>query len=115
MHIIIDPGRARRSINMTDNIVYDTVTDLNGAPLELKLSICAQDGNSEMRLALGRDDEPPLAPMPCLVWIPGGGWRGSDKNLMVPEMTFWQTTAMCWLPFITAAARRGTGPTSLQT
>lgn len=88
MHIIIDPGRARRSINMTDNIVYDTVTDLNGAPLELKLSICAQDGNSEMRLALGRDDEPPLAPMPCLVWIPGGGWRGSDKNLMVPEMTF---------------------------
>lgn len=85
---ILDPGNARRSVNMTDNIPYAPVTDLEGKELELTLSICAQDGNSEMRLAAGRDDESPMDPMPCIVWIPGGGWRGSDKNLMVPEMQF---------------------------
>ena len=84
----MDPGNARRSINMTDNIPYATVTDLEGHPLTLTLSLCAQDGNSEMRLAAGRDDESPVEPMPCVVWVPGGGWRGCDKNLMVPEMQF---------------------------
>lgn len=88
MRYVIDPGRTRKSVNMTDNICYSHVTDLEGRPLDLYLSICAKDGNSEMRLAMGRDDEPPMDPMPCIVWVPGGGWRGSDKNLMVPEMQF---------------------------
>lgn len=88
MRAVMDPGNARRSVNMTDNIPFATVTDLEGRLLTLTLSLCAQDGNSEMRLAAGRDDEPPMEPMPCIVWVPGGGWRGCDKNLMVPEMQF---------------------------
>lgn len=88
MRHVIDPGRARKSVNMTDSIRYSRVTDLEGVPLDLYLSICSKDGNSEMRLAAGRDDEPPMDPMPCVVWVPGGGWRGCDKNLMVPEMQF---------------------------
>ena len=88
MRQVIDPGVRRRSVNMTDNIPYASVTDLEGHPLTLTLSICAQDGNSEMRLAAGREDEPPMDPMHCIFWIPGGGWRGCDKNLMVPEMQF---------------------------
>lgn len=88
MRRVIDPGRARKSVNMTDNICYSHATDLEGNPLDLCLSICAKDGNSEARLAMGRDDEPPMDPMPCVVWVPGGGWRGCDKNLMVPETQF---------------------------
>lgn len=88
MRYEIKPGRGRKTINMTDNICYSHVTDLEGKPLDLYLSLCAQDGNSEMRLAAGRDDESDTTPKPCIVWVPGGGWRGSDKNLMVPEMQF---------------------------
>lgn len=88
MRYEIKPPRTRKSVNMTDNICYSHVTDLEGKPLDLYLSVCSKDGNSEMRLAAGRDDEPPMDPMPCIIWVPGGGWRGCDKNLMVPEMQF---------------------------
>ena len=51
MRTIIDPGKERRSINFIDNIVYSHVTDLEGQPLELSMSLMVQNGNSEMRLA----------------------------------------------------------------
>ena len=84
----IDPGKERRSINFIDNICYSHVTDLEGRPLDLYLSLMVQNGNSEMRLADGRDDEVSTGLQPLIVWINGAGWRGCDKNLMTAEMQF---------------------------
>ena len=71
MRTIIDPGKERRSINFIDNIVYSHVTDLEGQPLELSMSLMVQNGNSEMRLADGRDDEVSTGRQPLIVWING--------------------------------------------
>ena len=57
MKKVIKPGRARKSINFIDNIVYSRQKDLEGNEMELKMSIMLQNGNSEMRLASGHDDE----------------------------------------------------------
>ena len=84
----INFGNERMSINFLDNICYSHVTDLSGNPLDLHMSIMLKNGNSEMRLALGKDDEPDTTKHPLIVWIPGGGYRGCDKNLMVSEMQF---------------------------
>ena len=84
----IDPGKERQSINFIDNICYSHVTDLEGRPLDLYLSLMVQNGNSEMRLADGRDDEVSTGLQPLIVWINGAGWRGCDKNLMTAEMQF---------------------------
>ena len=84
----IDPGHERKTLTLIDNVVYATRTDLEGKPLELKLSVLLQNGNSEAKLAIGKDDpREDHSPKPALVWIPGGGWRGADKNLMLAEMT----------------------------
>lgn len=88
MRRVIDPGKERRSINFIDNICYSHVTDLEGGPLDLYLSLMVQNGNSEMRLADGRDDEVSTGKQPVIVWINGAGWRGCDKNLMAAEMEF---------------------------
>lgn len=87
MKQVIDPGCKKKTLTLIDNVVYANVTDLEGNPLELKMSLLLQNGNSEMRLATGEHD--PLedhSPKPALLWIPGGGWRGADKNLMLGEM-----------------------------
>lgn len=88
MRMMIDPGKERRSINFVDNIVYSHVKDLEGNPLDLTLSLMVQNGNSEMRLASGRDDEVSTGKQPLIIWINGAGWRGCDKNLMAAEMHF---------------------------
>ena len=88
MKQMIDPGVQKKTINLIDNLVYSVQTDMDGKPLELKMSIMLQNGNSEMRLAAGEDDpKEDHRPKPALVWIPGGGWRGADKNLMLGEMS----------------------------
>ncbi len=88
MKKIINPGTEKKTITLIDNIVYTKVKDYEGNDLELKMSIMLQNGNSEMRLAAGADDpKEDHSPKPCLVWIPGGGWRGTDKNLMLGEMS----------------------------
>lgn len=85
----IKPGRTRKSINLIDNIVYSRQKDLQGKEIELKMSVMLRNGNSEMRLAAGRDDEvEDRTPKPAILWIPGGGYRGCDKNLMVAETAF---------------------------
>lgn len=85
----IKPGKERKSINFIDNIVYSHQKDLEGKEMELKMSIMLQNGNSEMRLAIGCDDEgDDKTPKPAILWVPGGGYRGCDKNLMVAEMAF---------------------------
>ena len=88
MKKVINPGFAKKTINLIDNIVYSHQKDLDGNPMELKMSIMIQNGNSEMRLAAGEDDpKEDHSPKPALVWIPGGGWRGTDKNMMLGGMS----------------------------
>jgi len=87
MRKTIDSGCKKMTLSLIDNIVYSCPNDLNGNPIELKMSLLLQNGNSEMRLATGEDDpKEDHSPKPALVWIPGGGWRGADKNLMLGEM-----------------------------
>lgn len=88
MKRVIDPGRKRKSINFLDNIVYSRQKDLDGHEMELKMSIMLQNGNSELKLAAGIDDEAEQVKKPAILWVPGGGYRGTDKNLMVAEMMF---------------------------
>ena len=52
MKRVVDFGNKRRSINVIDNIVYSHVKDMDGNPVELKLSIMTQNGNSELKLAM---------------------------------------------------------------
>ncbi|MBQ8092835.1 MAG: prolyl oligopeptidase family serine peptidase [Clostridia bacterium] len=47
-----------------------------------------QNGNSEMRLASGRDDEVSTGRQPLLVWLNGAGWHDVSENLMSAEMQF---------------------------
>lgn len=83
----INPGHSKKSLTLIDNIVYSCQKDKEGRPLELKMSILLQNGNSEMKMAAGEDDpKEDHSPKPALLWIPGGGWRGTDKNLMLGEM-----------------------------
>ena len=56
MKKVFDPGTKKKTLTLVDNIVYSTVKDLEGNPLELKLSVLLQNGNSEMRAAVGEDD-----------------------------------------------------------
>ena len=51
MRFVIDPGKERRSINFENNICFSHVTDVEGNPLDLYMSLMLQNGNSEMRLA----------------------------------------------------------------
>ncbi len=83
----INPGCKRKTLTLIDNIIYSEQRDKDGKPVELKMSVLLQNGNSEMRLAAGEDDpKEDHSPKPALLWVPGGGWRGTDKNLMLGEM-----------------------------
>lgn len=88
MKQMIDPGREKPTLTLIDNIVYSRQKNLAGEPVDLKMSVMLYNGNSEMKLATGADTSGETRPMkPALLWIPGGGWRGADKNLMLGEMT----------------------------
>ena len=88
MKYVINPGKERRSINFIDNVCYSHTTDLEGKAIDLYMSLSLQNGNSEMRLASGRDNEVSTGKQPAIVWINGAGWRKCDKNLMSSEMQF---------------------------
>lgn len=88
MRNVIEPGKTRKSINFFDNIVYSRQKDLEGNDLELKMSIMLQNGNSEKDLTIGCDDEDDRAPKPAILYVPGGAYRGRDKNRMVAEVQF---------------------------
>lgn len=89
MRYVIDPGRKRPSINFIDSIVYSRRPDLDGNMLKLEMSIMIQNGNSEMRAAAGTDDSDEGSRLkPAILWVPGGGYRGVDKNLMVAEVEY---------------------------
>ncbi len=90
-------NKKRKGITLLDNIVYSTIIDSDGNSQELCLSLMMQHGNVESRLANGlnpreiADEEK----KPVILWLPGGGYRGSDKNLTVPEMTYLSDHGFC--------------------
>lgn len=85
----IDPGKARKSVNFIDNIVYSHVKDLDGRPLDLTLALMTQNGNVERRLAMGEDIEE-IPRLPLLVWFNGVGWRATEdlKTMMAAELEY---------------------------
>lgn len=86
----ISPGRERKSITLLDNIVFSSIAGEDGTNRELHMSLMLQHGNVESRLANGLNPQKAEneEKKPAILMIPGGGYRGSDKNLMVPEMVF---------------------------
>ena len=82
----LNPGNIKPEIIVTDNIVYSVQMDLEGNSLELKMSIMQQREGFELKLAAGIEASNETEAKPALLWIPGGGWRGVDKNSMLAEM-----------------------------
>lgn len=82
MEYTIIPVEKRRQINIINDIVFSHTKDLEGNEIELKLTLMIANGNSEMRLVMGRDDEGANLKQPVIVWINGNGWR------KVPSRTY---------------------------
>lgn len=84
MRAVIDPGRSRQTLTMMDDICYSHVTDLQGNPLDLTLSLLT------VRRPPRRLGQPLPPKAPVIVWVNGNGWRTpySSRNMMVPEMVF---------------------------
>ncbi len=115
MRGIFEPGIKEKTINLVDNVVYSHVQDLEGKPLDLKLSVMLQNGNSEMRAAAGEDDpREDHSPKPALVWIPGGGWRGADKNLMLGEMAEYARAGYVVVSIYYRSSAQGKWPDQLE-
>lgn len=83
MKAYLNPGSARKEVIVHDRIIYSHVTDLEGRPLDLDLSILMPNDNSLTKAVPAADAH---APKPALVWIPGNGWNKRDTNLMLGEM-----------------------------
>lgn len=84
MRTRIDPGRARPTLTMMDDICYSHVTDLEGNPLDLTLSLLT------IRRPPRRPGQPEPPKAPAIIWVNGNGWRTPypSRNMMVPELTF---------------------------
>lgn len=90
MKYTIDPGRAVDPITVFDNVTYSTVTKKDGTKMELKMSISAAFGNSEMKAlhGLAVPEDIPRRKRPAMIWFNGGGWRGADKNMQLAEYVY---------------------------
>jgi len=88
MKTVIRPRIQRSTLTLLDNIVYSHAKQSDGSILDLKLSILLHYGNQEMRLASGMTTDAPSKPLPAIIWVPGGAWRGTDKNQSIAEMQF---------------------------
>lgn len=88
--MMFNPGKPRQGITMYDNVVYSTVkAPLKNKIIDLKMSIVTKLGNSELKNATGKSDPNfVVTRKPAIVYLNGGGWRGADKNQMVPEMQY---------------------------
>lgn len=80
MRNVIDPGRMRQTLTMTDDICYSHVKDLEGNPVDLTMSL----------LTVRRPGQPLPSKSPVIVRVNGRGWRTpySSRNMMVPELVF---------------------------
>ncbi len=82
MRATIDPGRARPTLTMMDDICYSHVTDLEGKPLDLTLSLIT------IRRPPRRPGQPEPPKAPAVLWINGNGWTTPyhSRNMFAPEM-----------------------------
>ena len=88
MKTVIHPRIQRSMLTLLDNITYSHAKQPDGSVLDLKLSILLHHGNQELRLASGLTTDVPPEPLPVIIWVPGGAWRGTDKNQSIAEMQF---------------------------
>ena len=88
MKTVIHPRIQRSMLTLLDNITYSHAKQPDGSVLDLKLSILLHHGNQELRLASGLTTDVPPDPLPVIIWVPGGAWRGTDKNQSIAEMQF---------------------------
>ena len=88
MKTVIHPRIQRSTLTLLDNITYSHAKQPDGSVLDLKLSILLHHGNQELRLASGLTTDVPPEPLPAIIWVPGGAWRGTDKNQSIAEMQF---------------------------
>lgn len=89
MRYYINPERNKKTVNFKDHIVYSTVEDLEGKPMQLELSVMSMNGNSELKAAAKDARETDIVtPQPAIVWVSGGGYRGVDKNQMIAEIQY---------------------------
>lgn len=88
MKTVIHPHIQRSTLTLLDNITYSHAKQPDGSVLDLKLSILLHHGNQELRLASGLTTDVPSEPLPAIIWVPGGAWRGTDKNQSIAEMQF---------------------------
>ncbi len=89
MRYTIDPGRKENTITVIDNIVFSRVKDTEGNDMELKLSVTADFGNSEMMaLRTGKIPTEGAKMRPCMIWFNGSGWRGAEKNMQLADLVY---------------------------
>lgn len=88
MRKILHIPRERKSLTLLENIIYSKTYDDNGNEVELHLSLLLQHGNVEARMANGINPEEYKSgeKHPILLWIPGGGYRSKNPNVMIPEL-----------------------------
>ena len=84
MRSVIDPGKARQTLTMVDDICYSHAKDLQGNPLDLTMSLLT------VRRPPRRPGQPLPPKAPVIIWVNGNGWRTpyASRNMMVPEMVF---------------------------
>jgi acetyl esterase/lipase len=87
---ILHVPRERKSLTLLEDIVYSRTIDDEGHEVVLHLSLLLQHGNVEARMANGIKPEEYKngEKHPLLLWLPGGGYRCKNANLMVPELTY---------------------------
>lgn len=88
MKATIAPGKEQNTIIMRDNICYSHSTDLNGAPVDLKLSLMLPMVRAGRRPATQNNDTASAVKLPVVIWLNGGGWRGVDKNFQTPDFVY---------------------------
>lgn len=114
MKYYINPERNKPTINFVDHIVYSTVEDLEGKPLELELSIMSCSGNSELKAAMAAAKETDkVGDQPVIVWVSGGGYRGVDKNQMIAEIQFLAEAGFAVVMVYYRSSAQGVWPTQI--
>lgn len=89
MRYYINPERNKKTVNFKDHIVYSTVENLEGKPMQLEFSVMSMNGNSELKAAAKDAKETDIVtPQPAIIWVSGGGYRGVDKNQMIAEIQY---------------------------
>lgn len=95
MKTVIDPGTREPGVNFISGIIYahGVPSLVNDKPIDLEMSLAMPgvpprelQGNPNVEIE-GRLTEK-LPKLPTILWLPGGGWRGQDRNQMICELAY---------------------------